>query len=65
MAKPRVGFIGVGTMGSRMSRCLLRAGFSLTVHDRDSRRVAELKEAGASAAASPRRAWASRCWMPR
>ncbi len=54
MAKPRVGFIGVGTMGSRMSRCLLRAGFSLTVYDRNARKVAELKEAGAQIAVSPR-----------
>jgi 3-hydroxyisobutyrate dehydrogenase-like beta-hydroxyacid dehydrogenase len=54
MAKPRVGFIGVGTMGSRMSRCLLRSGFSLTVHDRNAQEAAHLIDAGARAGASPR-----------
>ncbi len=54
MAKPRVGFIGVGNMGSGMSRCLLRAGFSLTVYDRDARRAADLATGGASVAASSR-----------
>ena len=53
MEKPRVGFIGVGNMGGGMSRCLLRAGFSVTVYDRDARRAADLTAVGASVAASP------------
>ena len=30
----RVGFIGLGIMGSRMAASLARAGFELTVHNR-------------------------------
>jgi len=29
----RAGFIGIGHMGGRMARCILEAGFELTVHD--------------------------------
>jgi len=32
-SKPRLGFIGLGGMGSRMARRLLAAGYDLTVHD--------------------------------
>ncbi len=32
--KPRVGFIGIGAMGIRMSQHILEAGFPLTVYDR-------------------------------
>jgi len=33
MAKQRIGFIGVGLLGSSMSRHLLEAGFPVIVHD--------------------------------
>jgi 2-hydroxy-3-oxopropionate reductase len=49
----RVGFIGLGIMGSGMSRNLLKAGFELTVHNRSPERMRPLAEAGASTAASP------------
>jgi 3-hydroxyisobutyrate dehydrogenase len=49
-----VGFIGLGNLGRRLAGSLLRAGFALTVHDRDGAAVAGLVVAGASAAASPR-----------
>lgn len=49
----RVGFIGLGIMGSGMSRNLLAAGFELTVHNRTPQRMRPLAEAGASTAASP------------
>ena len=29
----RLGFIGTGTMGNPMARCLIEAGHQLTVHD--------------------------------
>jgi len=29
----QVGFIGTGTMGNPMARCLFDAGFQVTVHD--------------------------------
>ncbi|HZD75258.1 MAG TPA: NAD(P)-dependent oxidoreductase [Actinomycetota bacterium] len=49
----RVGFIGLGIMGSGMSRNLLAAGFGLTVHNRSPERMRPLVEAGASTASSP------------
>jgi 2-hydroxy-3-oxopropionate reductase len=49
----RVGFIGLGIMGSGMSRNLLAAGFELTVHNRGPERMRPLAEAGAATAASP------------
>jgi 3-hydroxyisobutyrate dehydrogenase len=49
-----VGFIGLGNLGRQLAGSLLRAGFALTVHDRDATAVAALVAAGASAAVSPR-----------
>ncbi len=54
MASVRVGFIGLGIMGKPMARNLLKAGYSLTVHNRSRGPVDELVSAGATAAASPR-----------
>ena len=53
-ARPRVGLVGVGAMGSRMGRNLLQRGFSLTVCDVVPERAVELESAGAAVAASPR-----------
>lgn len=49
----KVGYIGLGIMGKSMARNILKAGFSLTVHNRSRAAVAELVEEGALAAASP------------
>jgi 2-hydroxy-3-oxopropionate reductase len=49
----RIGFIGLGIMGRPMARNLLKAGFSLVVHNRSQGAVAELVQAGATAAGSP------------
>ncbi|MBV8747573.1 MAG: NAD(P)-dependent oxidoreductase [Xanthobacteraceae bacterium] len=38
-AKTRIGFIGIGAMGSRMAANLARAGYPLTVHDADHDKV--------------------------
>jgi 3-hydroxyisobutyrate dehydrogenase-like beta-hydroxyacid dehydrogenase len=43
----RVGFVGIGTMGSGMAGCLLAAGFELTVYNRTPGRVAALLDQGA------------------
>lgn len=48
-----VGFIGLGRMGTTIARCLLRAGFPLTVQIRTERRVLPLRYAGAAVAESP------------
>ncbi|MCL4458537.1 MAG: NAD(P)-dependent oxidoreductase [Chloroflexi bacterium] len=50
----RVGFIGLGKMGRPMALNLLRANFSLTVHNRSRAVVEELVQMGASGAASAR-----------
>lgn len=50
----RVGFIGLGTMGSPMAQNILRAGHSLTVFDLNSAAVDKLVAAGAKAGKSPR-----------
>jgi 2-hydroxy-3-oxopropionate reductase len=49
----RIGFIGLGIMGRPMARNLMKAGFSLVVHNRSQGAVAELVQAGATAAGSP------------
>ncbi len=48
-----IGFIGLGIMGSGMSRNLLKAGFPLIVWNRTASKMTPLVEAGAQAAASP------------
>ena len=53
MAKP-IGFIGIGFMGKPMSTNLLRAGYSLVVHDVNRGPVRELVKAGAKEAFSPK-----------
>ncbi|HEX2658403.1 MAG TPA: NAD(P)-binding domain-containing protein, partial [Polyangia bacterium] len=50
----RVGFIGLGIMGSRMASNLLAKGHTLTVWNRSAARAAELRAAGARWADSPR-----------
>lgn len=49
---PRVGFIGLGSMGSGMTRNLLRAGFPLVVHDTRAEVMEEHAALGAEVAAS-------------
>lgn len=50
----KVGFIGLGIMGSAMAANLLKGGFSLTVWNRTSEKGRELVERGALWASSPR-----------
>src|SRR6185503_1234515 len=49
-----IGFIGLGTMGGPMARNLLKKGHRLVVTDAHPAAVAQLIEAGAQAAATPR-----------
>jgi len=51
--KPVVGFIGVGIMGRSMSRHLLAAGYSLSVHDARPDAARELLHLGATWAETP------------
>jgi 3-hydroxyisobutyrate dehydrogenase-like beta-hydroxyacid dehydrogenase len=59
VSKPRLAFVGVGSMGGPMAAHLLRAGYPLVACDRDESRVAELTALGAGAAQTPRQAAAS------
>jgi len=52
--QPRIGFIGLGIMGKPMDKNLIKAGFSLVVHNRSRAKVDELLQQGASAATSPK-----------
>jgi 3-hydroxyisobutyrate dehydrogenase-like beta-hydroxyacid dehydrogenase len=49
----RIGFVGVGLMGSPLVKHLVAAGFPVIAHDIDSARVEEAVKAGAKKAASP------------
>ena len=50
----RLGFVGTGTMGNPMARCLIDAGHQLTVHDLRRDATADLCDLGARWAESPR-----------
>jgi 2-hydroxy-3-oxopropionate reductase len=51
--KPTLGFIGLGLMGKPMARNLLKAGYSLVVHNRSREVVKELVGEGAQEGTSP------------
>jgi 3-hydroxyisobutyrate dehydrogenase len=53
-AQARLGFVGLGNLGRHLAASLLRAGFPLTVHDRDEGAARGLIEAGAAWAPTPR-----------
>jgi 3-hydroxyisobutyrate dehydrogenase len=53
MGKERIGFIGTGIMGAPMARNLLKAGYSVTVHNRTKAKAKKLLAEGAAWAASP------------
>lgn len=46
----RVGFMGMGIMGQAMARNLLKAGFAVTVYNRDKAKCEPLRQAGAQVA---------------
>jgi 3-hydroxyisobutyrate dehydrogenase len=50
----RVGFVGLGIMGSGMAANLLKAGYALTVWNRTTAKADPVREHGAAVAASPR-----------
>jgi 2-hydroxy-3-oxopropionate reductase len=50
--KPTVGFIGLGVMGKPMAKNLIKAGYTLVVHNRSRGAVDELIAAGATAGSS-------------
>lgn len=54
MAKPTIGFIGLGLMGGNMAECLQKNGFELNVIDRSPEAVAATTARGATEATSPK-----------
>jgi len=52
--KPKVGFMGLGIMGSAMAANVLKAGYPLVVYNRSPEKAAPLARQGAEVAASPR-----------
>ena len=50
----KVGFVGLGVMGSPMALNIVKGGHELTVYDRSAEAVARLTDAGAKAATSAR-----------
>ena len=50
----KLGWIGLGNMGSPMSQRLIKAGFSVTVYNRSKEKEEALKSIGASVASSPK-----------
>lgn len=51
--KPRIGYIGLGIMGTAMTQRLLEQGWTVTVWNLEPERIAPLVQAGAIAAATP------------
>lgn len=50
--KPKIAFLGTGLMGAPMTRCLLKAGFAVTVWNRDRTKAEALMADGAQVAES-------------
>jgi 3-hydroxyisobutyrate dehydrogenase-like beta-hydroxyacid dehydrogenase len=49
----KIGFVGLGSMGSGMARNLIKAGHQLAVYNRTRSRTDEFKQVGAKVASSP------------
>src|ERR1700731_1956677 len=52
-SRSRLGFIGLGYLGSRIARRLVRAGFPMVVYDLDRTKAGELAALGAEVARHP------------
>jgi 3-hydroxyisobutyrate dehydrogenase-like beta-hydroxyacid dehydrogenase len=53
MTTPRIGFVGLGTMGGQMARWLTASGYAVTGYDVDSDRAQRAREGGITLAESP------------
>ncbi len=53
-SKPRIGFLGMGHMGSHMAQRLLDAGYQVMVYDRTPQSAQEMGRKGASVAQAPK-----------
>jgi 3-hydroxyisobutyrate dehydrogenase-like beta-hydroxyacid dehydrogenase len=50
---PRIGFVGLGTMGGQMARRLVEQGYQVTGFDIDAERSGRAEKSGVTRAASP------------
>jgi 3-hydroxyisobutyrate dehydrogenase len=57
MDKQRIGWIGLGNMGTPMARNLMKAGFPLTVYNRTASRAAPFVASGATLVTHPGELW--------
>ena len=57
MGTKKIGWIGLGNMGTPMARNLVKAGYAVTVYNRTAAKAAVLVEAGAGLAVSPAALW--------
>jgi 3-hydroxyisobutyrate dehydrogenase len=57
MDSKKIGWIGLGNMGTPMVRNLLRAGFEVTVYNRTAAKAAALESEGAKVAVDPAALW--------
>lgn len=57
MNPQRIGWIGLGNMGTPMAKNLLKAGYAVTVFNRTKSKEEELIRAGAASAGSPAALW--------
>ena len=57
MNKQRIGWIGLGNMGTPMVRNLIKAGFPVTVYNRTASRAEALVAEGAGLVAHPSELW--------
>ena len=57
MTTKKIGWIGLGNMGTPMVKNLLKAGFEVTVYNRTASRTAPLQEAGARVVARAGDLW--------
>ena len=55
MAKPAIGFLGLGMMGGQMARRLVSSGYAVTGYDIDPARMRQASQAGVKVADSPAR----------
>ena len=53
--KPRIGILGMGTMGGPMARRLVDSGFTVTGYEPDQTRAGKAKADGVTLASSPAR----------
>jgi 3-hydroxyisobutyrate dehydrogenase len=57
MSTQKIGWIGLGNMGTPMAKNLIKAGFEVTVYNRTASKTASLQEAGAKVAAHAGDLW--------